>query len=223
MLAALATLVGISPRRSARSSGARPSPRWVRSGTLGRRCTPRCSTSSRTRRTDGRGHTRARAYARRVRAMTARQDRRARARPRPLRKPGASLYRGAALGRADPGCRHRARADRAHRRRPEPDHATAGLPLPSTLPVCNGDLQHDRAAARSVARPRARGGLPPPTHRHEPYRRAVACLASTLLSPSLSTGFKPPRQVGHQVERAVRDRAVRRWRARSASGSASIL
>ena len=76
------------------------------------------------------------------------------------------LHRGAALGGADPGSgRHRAaRADHPRGRRPEPDLAAAGLPLPPALPLRDGHLQAGRAAAGGVRRGPLRG-LPPPAQR----------------------------------------------------------
>ena len=63
----------------------------------------------------------------------------------------ASVHRRAALGRADPGSAARAcaQADRARRRRAEPDQPTRRLPVPPALPeVPGGRLRRDDPRAR---------------------------------------------------------------------------
>ena len=78
-------------------------------------------------------------------------------------RPGASLHRGAALGRADPRPRPvgPAGADRAGGRRAEPDHPAVGVPVPPPLPVRDRNLLAGRAAARPARNRRPHGGLPP--------------------------------------------------------------
>ena len=82
-----------------------------------------------------------------------------------LRRPAASLHRGAAGRRA--GARSEAQAREAHARgrRAEPDEPAARLPLPYALPLCRGALPHRSAAAAGSSTgplglvPPARDGL----------------------------------------------------------------
>ena len=68
------------------------------------------------------------------------------------------------------GRRGAARADRARGRGAEPDRPAERLPLPSALPVRDGDLPRRAAAARPVRQRTARG-LPPPSRRADPDTR----------------------------------------------------
>ena len=81
-----------------------------------------------------------------------RQARRALAGRGALHAPDHALHRGAALGRARARSRPRreARADRARRRRAEPDQPAERLPLPPALPLRDRDLLAGRAAARRL-------------------------------------------------------------------------
>ena len=80
-----------------------------------------------------------------------------------VRAAAASVHAGAALGDPDARRGREAQADRAVRRRPEPDEPAERLPLPDALPARAADLRRGRAAARAARR------RPP---RRLPLRRA---------------------------------------------------
>ena len=69
-----------------------------------------------------------------------------------LAETAASLYGGAALGRADPEPGAAAGADHPAGRRPEPDQPAVRLPVPHPLPVRPAQLQGRRAAVRGRRR-----------------------------------------------------------------------
>ena len=93
-----------------------------------------------------------------------RPHRRARCAAAAVQRAQAPVHGRAALGRAGPRSRGRPRsqADRARRRRPQPDQPALGLLVPSSLPALpRGALRRgDAAAVRVRRRPRGRLSLP---------------------------------------------------------------